>query len=83
MYPDLDPKMEEFKRLFAQINIQHQKLIKSWPRDILICERVLGKLTPTPPGVGFWKINISFYPAGHKENEKEQGLRIPGDHLVV
>ena len=51
MYPDLDPKMEEFNRLFAQMDILQQKLIKFWSRDTLICERVLGILTPTPPGV--------------------------------
>ena len=44
----LIPELQEFHRLFAQMDILHQMLIKSWPRDTLICERVLGNLTPTP-----------------------------------
>ena len=34
MYPDLDPKMEEINRLFAQMDILQQKLIK-------ICSRAM------------------------------------------
>ena len=45
MYPDVDPKVEEIHKLFAQIDILQQKLIKICSRDILICERVLGILT--------------------------------------
>ena len=56
MYPDLDPKMEEINRLFAQMDILQQKLIKFWSRDTLICDNVLGSCSPTPPGVEFWRI---------------------------
>ena len=70
MYPDMDPKIKEFNRLFAQINILHQKLIKFWSRDILICYNVCGSGSPTPPGVEFWRIKNRFDPPGHKKNEK-------------
>ena len=63
----LIPELQEFRRLFAQINILHQKLTKIWSRDALICERVLGILTPTPPGVEFWKTKIGFDPARHRK----------------
>ena len=63
----LIPELQESQRLFAQIDILHQKLIKIRSRDILICERVLGKWTPTFPGVEFWKSKIRFYRAGHKK----------------
>ena len=43
MYPVLDPKIEEINRLLSQIDILQQFLIKFWSRDIMICERVLGK----------------------------------------
>ena len=33
----------------------------------MIRERVLGKWTPTPPGLEFWRTKIRFYPAGHKK----------------
>ena len=67
MYPDLDPKIEETNRLFAQIDIQHQKLIRIWSRDTLICDRVFGILTFTPPGVKFWMTKTRFYSAGHRK----------------
>ena len=63
----LIPELQEFHKLFAQIDILHQILIKFWSRDTLICERVLGILTPTPPGVKFWRTRTRFYPAGHKK----------------
>ena len=63
----LIPELEEFNRLFAQMDILHQKLIKSWSRDTLICERVWGNLTPTPPGVDFWMTKIRFYCACHRK----------------
>ena len=66
----LIPELQEFHRLFAQMDILKEKLIKFWSRDTLICENVLGSGTPTPPGVEFWTIKIRFYPAGHKKNEK-------------
>ena len=70
MYPDLDPKIEEINKLFAQIDILQEKIIKIRSRDTLICESVVGILTPTPPGVEFWKTKIRFYCAGHRKNEK-------------
>ena len=74
-------ELQEFNRLFAQIDILHQKLIKFWSRDTLICESVLGKWTPTPPGVEFWMTKIRLYPAGHKKMKKQQGTRMPGNHF--
>ena len=65
--PMLIPELQEFNKLFAQMDILHQKLIKFWSRDTLICERVWGILTPTPPGVQFWRTKIKFYPAGLKK----------------
>ena len=44
----LIPELQEFHRLFAQMDILQQKLMKFWSRDTLICEGVLGNLTPTP-----------------------------------
>ena len=78
----LIPELQEFQRLFAQIDIWQQKLIKIWPRDTLICENVLGSGSPTPPGVEFWRIKIRFYPAGHKKMQKQQA-DLPGRHFVV
>ena len=66
----LIPELQEFHRLFAQMDILKEKLIKIWSRDTPICENVLGSGTPTPPGVEFWRTKIRFYPAGHKKNEK-------------
>ena len=77
----LIPELQEFHRLFAQMDILQQKLIKNWSRDTLICESVLGKLTPTPPGVEFWRTKIKFYPAGHKEMKKQQCTRFAGPSL--
>ena len=81
MYPDLDPKMEEINRLFAQMDILQQKLIKICSRDTLICESFLGSGTPTPPGVEFRRTKIRFYPAGHKKMEKQQWARFAGASL--
>ena len=66
----LIPELQEFHRLFAQMDILKEKLIKFWSRDTLICDNVLGSGSPTPPGVEFWRIKIRFYPPGHKKNEK-------------
>ena len=76
MYPDLDPKMEEINRLFAQMDILQQKLIKICSRDTLICENVLGKWTPTPPGVEFWRTKIKFYCAGHRKTSTATTISI-------
>ena len=65
----LIPELQEFHRLFAQMDILKQKLIRFWSRDTLICDNVLGSGSPTPPGVEFWRIKIRFYPPGHRKNE--------------
>ena len=79
----LIPELQEFNKLFVQMDILQQKLIKIWSRDTPICENVLGSGSPTPPGVGFGGIQIGFYPAGHRKMKKEQRLDSPGDHFVV
>ena len=66
----LIPELQEFHRLFAQMDILKEKLMKFWSRDTLICDNVLGSGLPTPPGVEFWKIKIRFDPPGHRKNEK-------------
>ena len=66
----LIPELQEFHRLFAQMDILKEKLMKFWSRDTLICDNVLGSGSPTPPGVEFWRIKIRFYPPGHRKNEK-------------
>ena len=63
----LIPELQEFHKLFAQMDILQQKLIKFRSRDTLICDNVLGSGSPTPPGVELWKIKIRFYPAGHRK----------------
>ena len=65
----LIPELQEFHRLFAQMDILKEKLMKFWSRDTLICDNVLGSGTPTPPGVEFWRIKIRFYPPGHRKND--------------
>ena len=72
----LTPELQEFHRLFSQIDILQQKLIKFWSRDTLICERVLGTGTHTPPGVEFWRTKTRFYPAGHKKKSAATTPRI-------
>ena len=67
-----DPRIREFHKLVAQIDILHQKLTKIWSRDTLICERVLGKWTPTLPGVEFWRTKIKFYCASHRKRAQQQ-----------
>ena len=74
----LIPELQEFNKLFAQMDILHQNMIKIWARDTLICERVLGKWTPTPPGVEFWRTKIGFYPPGQRENEKKTTSHFAG-----
>ena len=60
-------ELQEIIRLLSQIDIWHQKLIKTWSRDLLICEIVIGSGSPTPPGVESWRTEIRFDPAGHKK----------------
>ena len=79
----LIPELEEFHRLFAQMDILHQKLVKFRSRDTLICESVLGILTPTPPGVEFWITKIRFYPAGHRKRAQQQLTQFAGSSLYV
>ena len=68
----LIPESQEFRRLFAQIDILQQKLLKFWSRDTLICEHVLGSGSPTPPGVEFWRTNIRLYLAGNRKTAQQQ-----------
>ena len=77
----LIPELQEFQRLFAQMDILQQKLMKFWSRDTLICNNVLGSGSPTPPGVEFWRIKIRFYPPGHRKNEKRTTVRFAGSSL--
>ena len=65
-------ELQELNRLFAQMDILHQKLINFWSRDTLICARVLGNLTPTPPGVAFRRTKIRFYCAGYRKTSQQQ-----------
>ena len=74
----LIPELQEFHRLFAQMDILKQKLIRFWSRDTLICDNVLGSGSPTPPGVEFWKTKIRFYPPGHRKNEKKTTSNFAG-----
>ena len=67
----LIPELQEFHRLFAQMDILKQKLIKFRSRDILIRDNVLGSGSPTPPGVEFWRTKIRFYPAGHRKTRQQ------------
>ena len=63
----LIPELQEFHKLFSQLDILQQQMIKILSRDTPICEHVLGKWTHTPPGVEFWETKIRFCPARHKE----------------
>ena len=53
--PMLIPELQKFNKLFAQIDILHQQLIKICSRYTLNCENVWGKWTPPLPGVEFWR----------------------------
>ena len=77
----LIPELQEFHRLFAQMDILKQKLIKFWSRDTLICDNVLGSGSPTPPGVEFWRTKSRFYPAGHRKTSQQQKARFAGPSL--
>ena len=58
----LIPELQEFHKLFAQMDILKQKLIKFWSRDTLICDNVLGSGSPTPPGIEFLEDKIQILP---------------------
>ena len=77
----LIPELQEFNKLFAQMGILQQHLIKLWSRDTLICENVLGSGSPTPPGVEFWRTKIKFYPASHKQAAQQQLTGFAGPSL--
>ena len=77
----LIPELQEFQKLFAQMDILQQKLMKFRSRDTLICDNALGSGSPTPPGVKFWRIKIKFYPPGHRKNEKTSKDRFAGPSL--
>ena len=83
MYPDLDPKIEEINRLLSQMDILHQKLIKFWSRDTLICKRVLQILTLSSNSQYVLKVKIRFDRAGHEKNKQEPQSDLPGRHFVV
>ena len=68
----LIPEFQEFQRLFAQMDILKQTLIKFWSRDTLICDNVLGSGSHTPLGVEFWRIKIRLYPARHRKTRQQQ-----------
>ena len=72
----LIPGLQESIGRFAQMEIVHQKLIRTRSRDTLVCERVLGNLTPTPLGVEFWLTKIRFYSAGHRKKIATTTIRI-------
>ena len=65
------------------MNILHQKLIKFWSRDTMICESVLGKWTPTPPGVEFWMTKIRFDPQAIGKQRSNNYPDLPAHHFVV
>ena len=48
------PELKEINKLLSQMDILHQKLIKFWSRETMICENVLQSGSPTPLGVKFW-----------------------------
>ena len=61
------------------MDILHQKLIKFWSRETMICENVLQSGSPTPPGVEFWNPKFRFDPPGHRETRqtaKDPGCRV-------
>ena len=80
----LIPELQEFNKLFAQMDILQQKLIKFWSRDTLICDNVLGSGSPTPPGVEFWREKSDSTLQGiGKMKKKRQGHRTPGHHFPM
>ena len=76
-------ELQEIKRLLSQIDILHQMLIKFWPRDTLICERVLEILTLSSNSQYVLKVKIRFDCAGHRKMKKQQGSRMPARHFVL
>ena len=58
------------------MGILHQMLIEGWSRNTLICENVLGNLTPTPPRVEFWRLKIRIGYAGHRKMKKRPTLSL-------
>ena len=51
----LIPELQEFHRLFAQMDILKEKLMKFRSRDTLICDNVLQFLDTSAPKPRFWK----------------------------
>ena len=60
-------ELKEINRLFSQMDILHQKLIKFWSRDTTICENVLQSGSTTPLGVELWNPKLRFDPPGHRK----------------
>ena len=54
------PDLQEFNRLFAQIDIWHQSISKNKVPETSICESVLHNLDTPPPGVEFWRTEVRF-----------------------
>ena len=69
-------ELQEINELLSQMDILHQKLIKFWSRDPLICENVLGSGSTTPPGVEFWRTKTRIYPAGHRKTSQQHNMSI-------
>ena len=72
-------ELKEINRLFSQMDILHQKLIKFWSRETMICENVLQSGSPTPLGVEFWNPKMRFDPPGHRktiQTTKDPGCRV-------
>ena len=63
----LIPELQESHRLFAQMDIVQQKVIKFWSRVTPICENVSESGSPTPLGVKFWSPKMRFDPPGHRK----------------
>ena len=79
----LIPELQEFHKLFAQMDILKQKLIKFWSRDTLICDNVLGSGSPTPPFFEEWRGESQILPCRPQENEPTtKGVELPGDHFA-
>ena len=60
-------ELKEINKLFSQMDILQQKLIKIWSRDTTICENVLQSGSTTPVGVEFWSPKKRFDPPGHRK----------------
>ena len=67
----LIPELQEFHRLFAQMDILKEKLIKFWSRNNHICDNVSGSGSPTPPGVGGQNSDSTVQAIGKMKKQQE------------